>query len=206
MPRPTPPPATRCGRLPISGRCLEAGPARWRFARRQQDRAEYLRRPDLGRRLHPDSAALLESLGAPAPDVLIVVGDGLSAAALEHAPACCANCCRCWATCHVRLLLAWQCRVALADEAGELLRARSSLILLGERPGLSSFDSLGAYLTFAPRVGTLDSERNCVSNIRPGGLEIPEAARRLAFLLRESLRRESERGRTQRRERAGPGR
>ena len=171
------------------GPLLEAWPGALELRSRAEGRAEYLRRPDLGRRLHPDSAALLQSRDAPAPDVLIVVGDGLSAAALVHAPALLSELLPLLDGLSVRLLLAWQCRVALADEAGELLRARSSLILLGERPGLSSFDSLGAYLTFAPHVGRLDSERNCVSNIRPGGLEIPEAARRVAFLLRESLRR-----------------
>jgi len=171
------------------GPLLAAWPGTLEIRSQAGDRAEYLRRPDLGRRLHPDSAALLESLGAPAPDVLIVVGDGLSAAALEHAPALLRELLPLLGDLSVRLLLAWQCRVALADRAGELLRARSSLMLLGERPGLSSFDSLGAYLTFAPRVGRLDSERNCVSNVRPGGLEIPEAARRVAYLLRASLRR-----------------
>lgn len=157
---------------------------------RVRERAEYLRRPDLGRSLHPDSKALLASLGSPAPDVLIIVGDGLSAAALVHAPALLRGLWPLLGKLSVQLLLARQCRVALADEAGELLGARASLILLGERPGLSSFDSLGAYLTYAPRVGKLDSGRNCVSNIRPGGLEVPEAARRVAFLVQESLRRQ----------------
>ncbi|WP_420597188.1 ethanolamine ammonia-lyase subunit EutC [Deinococcus sp.] len=153
-------------------------------------RAEYLRRPDLGRSLHPDSRILLETLNAPAPKLLIVVGDGLSAAALAHAPALLHSLLPLLAEMRVQLLFAQQCRVALADEAGEMLNARASLIILGERPGLSSADSLGAYLTFAPRVGKQDSERNCVSNIRPGGLEMTDAARRLAFLVRESLRRE----------------
>ena len=153
-------------------------------------RAEYLRRPDLGRSLRPASKALLESLKAPAPELLIVVGDGLSAAALAHAPALLRELLPLLNGVHIQLLLAHQSRVALADEAGEVLKAKASLIVLGERPGLSSADSLGAYLTFAPIVGKPDSERNCVSNIRPGGLELPEAARRLAYLVRESLRRE----------------
>ncbi|WP_161883238.1 ethanolamine ammonia-lyase subunit EutC [Deinococcus alpinitundrae] len=171
------------------GPLLEAWPDALELRSRAEGRAEYLRRPDLGRRLHPDSAAVLEPLAASAPDVLIVVGDGLSAAALRHAPALLCELLPLLDGLSVRLLLVHQCRVALADEAGELLGAGVSLILLGERPGLSSFDSLGAYLTFAPRVGRLDSERNCVSNIRPGGLELPEAARRTASLLRASLRR-----------------
>ena len=153
-------------------------------------RAEYLRRPDLGRRLHPESAALLKTLISLAPELLIVVGDGLSAAALEHAPVLLQELVPLLDGLSIQLVLAQQCRVALADEAGELLKARASLIILGERPGLSSADSLGAYLTFAPRIGKQDSQRNCVSNIRPGGLELPEAARRIAYLVRESLRRE----------------
>ena len=99
-----------------------------------QDRAEYLRRPDLGRSLHPGSKALLASLGSPAPELLIVVGDGLSAAALEHAPALLPELLALLDGVNIQLLLAHQCRVALADEAGELLGARASLILLGERP------------------------------------------------------------------------
>ncbi|GAA4021899.1 ethanolamine ammonia-lyase subunit EutC [Deinococcus rubellus] len=172
------------------GPLLEEWPDAVEIRSQAGSRAEYLRRPDLGRRLHPDSKALLAASNLPTPDVLIIVGDGLSAAALAHAPALLRELLPLLGRLSVQLLLARQCRVALADGAGELLRGGVSLIILGERPGLSSFDSLGAYLTFAPRVGKLDSERNCVSNIRPGGLEIPQAARRTAYLLRESLRRE----------------
>lgn len=155
-----------------------------------ENRAEYLRRPDLGRMLHPDSKAALQAFKQPAPDALVVVGDGLSAAAAEHAPALLNALLPLLDSLSTRLLLAHQCRVALADEAGELLGAKCSMMILGERPGLSSADSLGAYLTFAPRVGRQDSERNCVSNIRPGGLELSTAAHKIAYLLRESLRRQ----------------
>ena len=79
--------------------------------------------------------------------------------------------------------------MALGDEAGEIIGARAVLVLIGERPGLSSPDSLGAYLTWAPRVGRKDGERNCISNIRRGGLSADEAAFKIHWLLREAFRR-----------------
>ena len=82
-------------------------------------------------------------------------------------------------------------RVAVGDEIGELLGARLVVVLIGERPGLSAPDSLGAYLTWAPRVGRSDAERNCVSNIRPAGLPIPQASEKLSWLLAAARRRES---------------
>jgi ethanolamine ammonia-lyase small subunit len=88
------------------------------------------------------------------------------------------------------VLLAGQGRVALGDDAGEMLGARAVLVLIGERPGLSSPDSLGAYLTWAPRNGRKDGERNCISNIRRGGLSAPEAAFKAHWLLREAFRRQ----------------
>ncbi|MGL4575736.1 MAG: ethanolamine ammonia-lyase subunit EutC [Burkholderiaceae bacterium] len=157
------------------------------------DRATYLTRPDLGRRLSDESAAQLRALNAPPCDVAVVVGDGLSArgvhahavplllelrARLEQA--------RLTMT---PVLLAHQCRVALGDEAGNLLRARAVVMLIGERPGLSSPDSLGAYLTWAPQPGRLDSQRNCVSNIRaPEGLGYAQAAHKIAWLLTAAVR------------------
>jgi ethanolamine ammonia-lyase small subunit len=164
-------------------------------ASRAPDRPTYLRRPDLGRRLDTASAERLAgwaALNAQPPDVALVVADGLAAAAAQqHAAAVL------W---HLRqalagalsfspVVLATQARVALADEVGALLQARSALVLLGERPGLSVPDSLGAYLTHAPRTGRSDAERNCVSNIRPAGLAPEAAAGRIAWLLREALRR-----------------
>lgn len=163
------------------------------------ERAAYLRRPDLGRRLAPESAAALQALAAtpttrPAtapPDLALVLADGLCAtAAQQHGVAVLAHL-RTALAGAVKLspvFLATQARVALGDEVGELVGARAVLVLLGERPGLSSPDSLGAYLTFAPRVGCLDAERNCVSNIRPAGLAPELAAARLAWLVREALR------------------
>jgi ethanolamine ammonia-lyase small subunit len=87
------------------------------------------------------------------------------------------------------VFVATQARVALADEVGALVQAQAVLVLLGERPGLSSPNSLGAYLTFAPAVGRSDAERNCVSNIRPAGLDAAAAAGRIGWLVREALRR-----------------
>lgn len=160
---------------------------------RAATRADYLRRPDLGRRIDAAGAVTLQDAGGgPAPDLAIVVADGLSALAAErHAPPLLRA---------LRdalggtltlapLVLATQARVALGDEVGALLGARMVLILLGERPGLSSPDSLGAYLSHGPRVGLSDAQRNCVSNIRPEGLAIDAAAGRLAWLAREALRR-----------------
>lgn len=153
----------------------------------------YLRRPDLGRRLDGASARSLADLGAAGADIAIVIADGLSSTAI--------------ATNAIPLLEALQPhlrrlilslapvvvasggRVALGDEVGALLGARMMLILIGERPGLSSPVSLGAYLTFDPRVGRNDAERNCVSNIRPAGLSYSVVALKLAWLIEAALRR-----------------
>jgi ethanolamine ammonia-lyase small subunit len=163
-------------------------------ASRAADRRAYLQRPDLGRRLDAASARELAAAGGPglAPDLAIVVADGLSALAVQRhaAPKVAALLPHLSGLRIAPLVLATEARVALADEVGALLGARLALILLGERPGLSAPDSLGAYLTYAPRVGCLDAERNCVSNIRPEGLPPDRAARKLAWLIREALGRE----------------
>jgi ethanolamine ammonia-lyase small subunit len=153
------------------------------------DRATYLRRPDLGRTLTPESASLLH----PSPcDIVIVIADGLSATAIEHhaipllaallpvltessyilGPICIVN----------------QARVAIADEIGALLEANLSLILIGERPGLSSPDSLGAYITWSPAPGRTDADRNCISNIRTAGLDYATAAAKIASYCSEARR------------------
>lgn len=152
------------------------------------DRATYLRRPDLGRRL---AAADRARLGAARPagaadDALaIVLGDGLSARALErHAvPVLAALRARLPAWHLLPPVVARGARVALGDEVAEILGAGQVLVLIGERPGLTAPDSLGAYVTHRPRVGATDAERNCVSNIRPAGLDYDAAAARLAHLL-----------------------
>ena len=167
----------------------------WRcvtVASRCANRNEYLRRPDLGRRLALDDATRLQGLARDAVDVALVLGDGLSAVAVQTHALPLLTCLRTVIDKTLTLaplVIAIQARVALADEIGALLNARASLILLGERPGLSSPDSLGAYLTHAPAIGRVDAERNCVSNIRPEGLAPERAAPRIAWLLREALRR-----------------
>ena len=156
------------------------------------DRATYVRRPDLGRQLSARSRQLLNDTKPAGCDLLCVVGDGLSAAAVHR------NAVALVTEPRARLdrtglrwgpvVLAHQARVALGDPIGEALNARAVLVLIGERPGLSSPDSLGAYFTWAPRSGLADSQRNCVSNIRPQGLSAAEAANKLAWLVAAAQR------------------
>lgn len=153
------------------------------------DRATYLLRPDLGRRLDPESARALHALAAGRDcDLALVVADGLSALAVErHAPPLLAallpllRAAATWTLGPVAVV--HQGRVAIGDEVGAALRARLALVAIGERPGLSSPDSLGLYLTWAPQPGRTDAQRNCISNIRPEGLSYDEAAHRAAWLL-----------------------
>ena len=161
------------------------------------DRHSYLQRPDLGRRLHEESARQLREHAQANPggvDLAIIVADGLSALAVhrhtlpflnrlqEHIDA------EGWSTAPV--VLVEQGRVAVADEVGELLGAKMTVILIGERPGLSSPDSLGLYFTYSPRVGLTDAYRNCISNVRLEGLSYGMAAHRLLYLMREACRRQ----------------
>lgn len=149
------------------------------------DRATYLLRPDLGRRLSVTSARALDERGAAPCDLLLLIGDGLSAAAIERQAVplveeLLARRPEGWAL--GPLVVATQARVALGDDIGARLGAAQVAMLIGERPGLSSPDSLGIYLTHAPRVGRSDAERNCLSNVRPEGLPPAEAARKLWWL------------------------
>ena len=149
------------------------------------DRATYLQRPDLGRRLDESSRA---SLPCGPWDLVLIVADGLSAIAVERqAPPLLEQL--------LPLLEGWriapvavveQGRVAIGDEIGAALGAQLSVVLIGERPGLSSPDSLGAYITWEPRSGRTDAERNCISNIRPEGLNYEQAAAQLGYYLREA--------------------
>jgi ethanolamine ammonia-lyase small subunit len=156
------------------------------------DRHTFLLRPDLGRRLSVDSAQTLTNLSnntkQPLPSLAFVIADGLSAQAIQgHALALLEA---------LRLelpqvqkaavVLATQARVALGDEIGEILGAELVVVLIGERPGLSAPDSMSAYLTWQPKVGRTDVERNCLSNIRLEGLSYTEAAQKLAWLIRQA--------------------
>ena len=149
------------------------------------DRRTYLLRPDLGRVLV--AGAILEP--ASPVDLAIVLADGLCARAAQAraAPVLAALVPRLEGIRLGPVTIAIQARVALGDEIARRLSARAVLVLIGERPGLSSPDSLGAYLTFDPRPGRTDAERNCVSNIRPAGLGVDEAAVRIAWLIRQAL-------------------
>ncbi|WP_322029301.1 ethanolamine ammonia-lyase subunit EutC [Paraburkholderia sp. J76] len=162
------------------------------------DRQHYLRRPDLGRRLSERSrAALAEAAGLATgargepPDVVFVIGDGLSAtaAAKQAVPLLLAVRARLADWRIGPVVVARQARVALGDEIGELLGAKLVAMLIGERPGLSSPDSLGVYLTYAPKVGCHDAQRNCISNVRPEGLPYEAAAHKLHYLLTHARRR-----------------
>ena len=152
------------------------------------DRATYLRRPDLGRRLLEADRARLPVVPAA---MLFVVCDGLSAVAVQrHAAAM---------LCHIipplravgpvaPVVIASQGRVALGDDIGGAMGAEAVAVLIGERPGLSAADSLGIYLTWQPRPGRTDAERNCISNVRPAGLPVAQAAAKLLWLI-EAMRR-----------------
>ncbi|WP_372238453.1 ethanolamine ammonia-lyase subunit EutC [Pseudomonas sp. DTU12.3] len=161
------------------------------------DRNSYLQRPDLGRKLSDDSAQSLRDYAAAHPggvDLAIVVADGLSALAvhrhtlpfltrLEEQMSSDG-----WSIAPV--VLVEQGRVAVGDEIGQLLGAKMLVMLIGERPGLSSPDSLGLYFTYNPKVGLTDAYRNCISNVRLEGLSYGMAAHRLLYLMREACRRQ----------------
>ncbi|NDL71856.1 ethanolamine ammonia-lyase subunit EutC [Vreelandella alkaliphila] len=162
------------------------------------DRTMYLQRPDYGRRLNDDSREKLQQAAESGQrfDLAVVIVDGLSALAVqqnsapfltalyrafEHDQ---------WEWQLAPLTIVEQGRVAIGDEVGALLNADAVLVMIGERPGLSSPDSLGLYMTWAPEVGLKDDRRNCISNVRPAGLKPEEAARRLLLLLVEARQRQ----------------
>jgi len=162
---------------------------------RAENRPTYLQRPDKGRRLSEVSVETLKSLPKPtAPyDVVFVICDGLSALAIEEnavkfldvmLPSLAKSEWNIAPLCVVK-----EGRVAIGDEIGEILHARLVAVLIGERPGLSSPDSMGLYMTLSPRVGLTDESRNCISNVRPAGLSYEEASHKLGYLLTEARRR-----------------
>lgn len=152
------------------------------------DRAEYLQRPDLGRRLDDASRKLLTEQRAQQTDVALIVADGLSALAVErHAAPLLVELLPRLAHWRIApICIVAQGRVAIGDEIGQLLDAQLALVLIGERPGLSAPDSLGGYITWQPRPGRTDAERNCVSNIRAEGLSYGDAAAQIAYYLTQA--------------------
>ena len=150
------------------------------------DRQHYLMRPDLGRRLEGDADARLAAQAGSSHDVAFVIADGLSARAVEtHAhPLLALTLSRLAGWRIAPLVVVRQGRVAIGDEIATALRAAIAVVLIGERPGLSAPDSMGAYLTFKPTPHTTDADRNCISNIRPEGLAYADAAVTLTHLLR----------------------
>jgi ethanolamine ammonia-lyase small subunit len=169
----------------------ELGLSPLELSSRAQTRGDYLRRPDLGRMLDPESQRRLAGHRGEPRDVAMVIGDGLSPAAVNsHAVRLVQDLVPRLAAEGIsvgHVAIASGARVALGDEIGEILAARMLVMLIGERPGLSAPDSLGVYLTFAPRAGCTDAERNCVSNIHAAGLQSAEAAFKVAWLVREGL-------------------
>ena len=181
----------------LSTQLAEAGRASLLLHSAASDRHSYLQRPDLGRKLSEHSAQTLRDYAAAHPggvDLAVVVADGLSALAVHrHTLPFLARMeeqtqAEGWSLSPV--MLVEQGRVAVADEIGQLLGAKMVVILIGERPGLSSPDSLGLYFTYNPKVGLTDAYRNCISNVRLEGLSYGMAAHRLLYLMREACRRQ----------------
>lgn len=156
-----------------------------------KDRSEYLRRPDLGRKLDKESAKELDKLNKDSSTV-IVIADGLSAVAVELNAAPLVNLIAPSLEQSgynvAGIVFASDARVAIGDDVANYLNAQSVILLVGERPGLSASDSLGCYMTWQPTRGTPDSRRNCISNIRSGGLSHEAAARQITWLVKEMAR------------------
>lgn len=155
------------------------------------DRDQYLKRPDLGRKLSLESLQVLQDQSHGPVQVSLIIADGLSAKAIEtNALPVLKVLLPMLAKRGITLapiVVASQARVALADEIGFALKAELSVILIGERPGLSSPDSMGIYLTYRPQARNTDERRNCISNVRPRGLHWDLAAHKLFYLITQSL-------------------
>jgi ethanolamine ammonia-lyase small subunit len=170
----------------LEGELKAAGYAPIRVKSKAPDQNTYLTRPDLGRRLDEESKARLTG----SAEFVVAIEDGLSAIAVQnHAVPLLRELVRLSAERWLRaaVVIALRGRVALGDEIGERLNAQLVVVMIGERPGLSSPDSLGLYITYAPRVGRTDAERNCISNIHSRGLGYEEAAKRLDWLVSAAL-------------------
>lgn len=156
------------------------------------NRQEYLQRPDLGRQLDDPSIKRIAHLYPPS-DINIILADGLSAGSINHQAIELLDCLipllREMKYTLTPVCLVEQARVAIGDQIGYQLKARLSIVLIGERPGLSAAESIGAYLTYNPKPGLTDESRNCVSNIRNHGLSPNLAAEKIFYLVQESLRR-----------------
>lgn len=180
----------------LNAQLTGAGFESLRLASAAKDRATFIARPDLGRILDDASRQQLETRAQSAPfDCAVVIADGLSArAVMTHAVPLLTELRARLAPSEWRLApvaIVRQGRVAIGDEVGVLLPARMTVLLIGERPGLSSPDSLGIYLTHDPLPGRSNAERNCLSNIRPPeGLSYAVAAHKLAYLMHEARRRQ----------------
>ncbi len=168
-----------------------------RLKSQAEDRLTYLQRPDLGRCLSQESAECLAGHRASDPgesDIAIVIVDGLSSSAIQNNAVPMVtqflrdleNDSGDWRL--APLTIVEQGRVAIGDQIGECLGASVVVVLIGERPGLSSPDSLGIYLTWGPESGLSDARRNCISNVRPAGLSFEHASQRLLYLMREARR------------------
>ncbi|MVM32750.1 ethanolamine ammonia-lyase subunit EutC [Spirosoma sp. HMF4905] len=157
-----------------------------------ESRDIYLQRPDLGRLLAPDSVAKLRQLDSSPADISIIIADGLSATAINTyaGPFVTRLVDKVRQTGYslAPLLLVEQGRVAITDSIGGILRPQLAIILIGERPGLSAFDSMGAYITYAPQPGLTDERRNCISNIREQGLPPILAVDKLMYLINSAFR------------------
>jgi ethanolamine ammonia-lyase small subunit len=151
---------------------------------RAPDTDTYIRRPDLGRRLSQRSAALLKPA---APAVVFVIAAGLSPAAVQSQAVAVVKAVVAQSGVPFTVAVVERGRVAIGDEIGQLLQARAAAVLIGERPGLSSFASMGVYVTPRPRLECTDAERTCISNIHGAGLSVPDAARQLRERLRPHL-------------------
>jgi len=157
-------------------------------------RTEYLARPDLGRKLSSESEKTLRSKFKKSYDIAFLLSNGLSSSAIEiHGLPFLKVLMKELRDADYNLspvFLADNSRVALSDAVGSAVKAKMVVMLVGERPGLTSSDSLAMYLTYAPKIGNTDANRNCISNIRPPeGLDYKNAARKTLFLINESFRR-----------------